>query len=325
MDTTLNDDNTYVCTLEWNILGLAQWQAEFARLPCSNLLQSYDYAVAMAPLYGQKPRWGVIEIDGQPAALMQVMEAKTLGGALHAVMLDRGPLWFEGYGSEEHWQAFAYCFSREFPARFGRRRRWLPEAGADSGLGQKLVELGWRLSDKPAYQTLWLDLQQSEDALLSGMRKSWRQSLRKAQGADLELIWDDSGKMLPVLLKAYADDRLRKRYPGPDLRAVRALGLQFAKSGALRLGFTRRGNEILAGVMILCHGQSATYQVGYSLENGRKFCAHHLLLWEATRLLKQQEFKSFDLGGVNDGSAENVKRFKNGLGGDGLSLCGLYL
>ena len=65
-------------------------------------MQDYHYAKALAPLYGQRPRWGIIEIDGTPAGMFQMMEVSMLWGAVHALMLDRGPLWFDGCGGEDH-------------------------------------------------------------------------------------------------------------------------------------------------------------------------------------------------------------------------------
>lgn len=308
------------CTFQWHISELSNWQEDFSLLRQSSLLQSYDYAAAVSGLYGQRPRWAYIYIDGQKAGMMQIMEAKMLGGLFHGVILDRGPLWFDGYGDAQHMQGFAAAFCDVFPSRIGRRRRWMPEFQGDL----VFTDTDWQRADKQSYQTPWLDLTKSTEDLMQSMRKSWRQSLRKSEGNDLEIEWTGDTHLLPVMLKYYMLDRAQKGYSGPDVKILQALADRFSKNGALLMGFARQETRIIAGIMILCHGQSATYQVGWQLPAGRTFCAHHRLLWDGALYLKHEGVKSFDLGGVNDGTAEMVKRFKNGMGGKLHILPGLY-
>jgi len=114
--------------IDWNDLSLPEWEEKFARVRRAPLLQSYSYARAACPLYRQRARWGLIRrADGTEAGLVQLLEAGILGNALHAVQLDRGPLWFEGGGGEEDIDGFFRAFARDFPRRPGRRRRVLPE------------------------------------------------------------------------------------------------------------------------------------------------------------------------------------------------------
>jgi hypothetical protein len=109
------------CTIEWNGMDLATWSGYFNPLRRSTLLQCYDYARAVAPIYGQRPRWGLIRIDGKEAGIVQMMEAKFMG--LHAFTIDRGPLWFVGFGGVAHIRIVFDELNRQFPRRFGRRRR----------------------------------------------------------------------------------------------------------------------------------------------------------------------------------------------------------
>ena len=39
-------------------MDLAEWEARFSRIRRSTILQSYDYARAVCPIYGQRARWG---------------------------------------------------------------------------------------------------------------------------------------------------------------------------------------------------------------------------------------------------------------------------
>ena len=86
------------CTIDWNVLSFSEWEQRFKKLNRATLLQSYPYAQAMAEISGQKPRWGLIKIDNVEAGLVQILEVGFLKNLIHAVILDRGPLWFDGFG-----------------------------------------------------------------------------------------------------------------------------------------------------------------------------------------------------------------------------------
>ncbi|MCB9990107.1 MAG: peptidoglycan bridge formation glycyltransferase FemA/FemB family protein [Rhodospirillales bacterium] len=312
------------CKIEWNGLALEAWEARFAKLKRATLLQSYDYARAACPLYRQKARWGLIYIDEAEAGLVQVMEAGLPGNIIHAVMLDRGPLWFDGFGAPAHMAAFFAAFNREFPARFGRRRRVIPET-ADAAL---LLESGFRRLERPGYQTVWVDLQQDEQALRAAMKPQWRNKVNKGEKAGLQIEWDETGETLPELLTIYQSDKSTKGYDGPSVKLLRAMAKTFIPQGRFLAGRTVLDNQPIAAILILCHGSAATYQVGWSSEDGRKTAAHNHLLWQAACRLKDKGIKDFDLGGVNDDAdnpgAKGIKQFKEGMGGQTLTYAGHF-
>ena len=115
------------CTIKWNTLALADWDAKFASIPRSTLLQSFPYAQAMRKVHQQTARHGLMLIDGEEAGLCQIQEVSLLRGAVHAISLDRGPIWFPGFGKQRHWDAFFKTLDQEFPRRFLRKRRMVPE------------------------------------------------------------------------------------------------------------------------------------------------------------------------------------------------------
>ncbi len=310
------------CTIQWNSLSLEEWEDRFSRIRQANLLQSYQYAQAICPLNHQKARWGLIKIDGQEAGLVQILEAGILNNAIHGIVLDRGPLWFEGFGQKEHIETFFTAFNKEFPRRFGRRRRLLPEIENDNKISFK--DMGYKSLEKPGYQTIWLDLTQNPETLKSGLKPNWRNRLSKAERSNLTVQWDDSCENLSWLLTNYKLDQATKGYDGPSAKLVQHLAKAFAKQDRLLIGRATLDNQAVAAILILCHGTSATYQVGFSFEDGRKAAAHNLLLWQAVCHLKKKGFYDFDLGGINDDTAQGVKKFKEGMGGQTVTYVGHY-
>jgi lipid II:glycine glycyltransferase (peptidoglycan interpeptide bridge formation enzyme) len=119
-------------------------------------------------------------------------------------------------------------------------------------------------------------------------------------------------------------DKLQRGYDGPDLPVITALGQRFAVEKNLLIGTAKLENNKIAAILILCHGTSATYQIGWSSEDGRTHSAHHRLLFESLSQLRARGITDLDLGGINDDSAKGVKTFKTGMGGETIQLAGLY-
>ncbi|NDG15397.1 MAG: GNAT family N-acetyltransferase [Betaproteobacteria bacterium] len=85
------------------------------------------------------------------------------------------------------------------------------------------------------------------------------------------------------------------------------------------------GRERLAGMMFLIHGQAATYQVGWTSDQGRDLHAHNLMLWRGIEALQERGVRLLDLGGVNTQRSAGVARFKMATGGTVKQLAGSYL
>jgi hypothetical protein len=309
------------CTIEWNGMDLATWSGYFNPLRRSTLLQCYDYARAVAPIYGQRPRWGLIRIDGKEAGIVQMMEAKFMG--LHAFTIDRGPLWFVGFGGVAHIRIVFDELNRQFPRRFGRRRRVIPEITESPTVAGLLKQAGFEKTG-PQYTTAWLDLTQSEEDLRRNLKGNWRNYLKKVEGGPLQIVWDDPAGYLPWLVQTYQADQIMRGYPGPKPRIMTALGKTFAAKDQLVIGRALLDNRAVAAILILCHGCSATYQIGWSDEEGRKHGGHYRLLWSVLEQLKAKNITDLDLGGINDDSATGVSAFKDGMGGTRVTLTGLY-
>lgn len=312
------------CVIKWNTLSIEEWEKKFSRLPRSNVLQSYTYARVVCPLQKQKARWGVIEIDGIEAGLVQILEAGILWNRFHAVIVDRGPLWFEGFGTALHVKRFFDELNRQFPNRWGRKRRFLPET-EDGPTAQKLItQTGLNFHAK-GYETLWLDLTASEEELRANLKSNWRNKLNKAEKAGLSIEWDINGSDLSWMIGIYAGDKAVRNYGGPTPEFLRKYAPLLIAKGDLMIGRALQNGQAIAFVLLVCHGRSATYLAGWSSPEGREVAAHHLLLWEGVRVLKQKGIKELDLGGINDDGAEGIKTFKEGLGGKILRTVGHYI
>lgn len=312
------------CTIDWNVLTFSEWEQRFKQINRSTLPQSYAYARAICHVHRQKARWGLISLEGREAGLIQVLETGLLGNTLHTLIVDRGPLWFGEYGNLAHFCAFAEEMSRQFPLRPGRLRRLIPEMPAGAEIENFILKQRFKRKNIPGYQTIWLDLRQNEEALLKDLDPKWRGKLRKAQKKELQIDWDETGRDFLWLLDIYAQDKKQRNYDGPSVELLKALAKSFGSEKNMVIGRALMNNKPCAAILLLCHGSSATYQIGWASLEGRDNAAPSLLLWQGLGLLRAKGIKDFDLGGVNDDSASGVKQFKQGMGGALVALPGLY-
>lgn len=304
-------------TIDWNTLSIDAWEMRFNRIPRSNILQSYGFARAHCPHARVRARWGLISFDGREAGLIQIFETGLLRNLIHGVMIDRGPIWFEGFGNAIHVKQVFDLLNKEFPKRFGRKRRILPETEDGPTARGLIAQTGLsRLEDRTGYQTIWLDLTCPLDALRANLRSNWRGHLSKAERAGLQMRWDDPGKALGDIIPLYAVDKALRDYGGPVPDFLKSYAAILAAKGDLLIGRLGDGANMEAFVVIACHGRAATYLAGWSAPSGREKSAHHLLLWQGVGMLQQRGIESFDLGGINDDeNAQGIRQFKEGLGG----------
>lgn len=313
------------CTLDWAALPIAAWEARFKRIRRSSLLQHVPYAFADRAVNQMGARHGLIRVDGTEAGLVQLGEVGLFRRALHVVHLDRGPLWFDGFATEANAAAFFGVLAREFPRRFARKRRILPELADSEGNRRMLAGAGFERNEAyQGYETIWVDLTPDAERLRARLDGNWRRFLAKSERTALTVAEDWTGATRAAFLATYAADRAAKSYSGPSERLVNALLAGMVPRREAVIVSANDGDRTVAAMLILLHGSSATYLVGWNLPEGRKLWAHHRLFWHALLMLKDRGLTDFDLGGVNDESAQGIKRFKDGLGGEFVKLVGLY-
>lgn len=306
-------------------MSVADWESHLARARRLPVLQALPYARALRSAKQQGARWGLIRIDDTEAGLLQIQEVGLAGRAIHLLSLDRGPVWLDGFGSLEHWRLFLKAFDGEFPRRIGRRRRLMPELVDTPTARDLMTELGFRRQPGiPGYQTMWLDITPGTDRLRAGLKQKWRNTLNKSERQGLEIEIDETGQRLGWLVARYNADKTARDFPGPKPTFLLTLGRCFGVDRNLLILSAAIDGAVVAAVLVLLHGTSATYQTGWSDATGRKLGAPTLLLWRAVEDLKARGYRDFDLGGVNDRDAAGVKAFKAGLGGEEVRLVGQY-
>lgn len=318
----------------------AEWAAALATMRLGVLEQGWCYgnAVAAASDGSVRPeRWLLRRGDGALAGLVQVF-IRRIGALGELIRIVRGPLFVPGLDGDSRMAALALI-----RAAWPWRRRcllwWLPELNGGSASEAAMAGIGMRPM-MSGYSSIRLDLTAPVERLRARLDGKWRNTLKTAEKSALLLetasradgTWNADA--FAALMAEHNSHRLERGFRGPDAALysayVDAVGatpqagedalLLWAHAG-LHLGRVRP----IAGILVLRHGNDATYAMGWSNAAGRLVRAHYRLLWRAVAELKQRGVTRFDLGGVDTERGAGVARFKLGLNGDVFTLAGSYL
>jgi hypothetical protein len=307
---------------DWSPISPAEWRLLLNAAPRANLLQSWPYAVA-ARLHDQMmSRRGRIVEAGRTLGILQIQEVRV--GPVHVLRLHRGPLWLDADPPFPRWQAFFRLLACEFPRRIGRWRHILPELDASEETRALIEAAGFRPRNQEPYRTILLDLTPPLDTIRRRLKGKWRNSLCQAERSGIAIAADIVGATTSGFLARYGLDKSARGYRGPKPARLATLIAAAAPAGEMLILNAQQGDTTVAAVLIFRHGQVATYQAGWTTEYGRQTRAHHLLLWRAIETLKTAGAATLDLGGIHPRMAEGVTRFKEGLGGEPMTLIGLY-
>lgn len=243
--------------------------------------------------------------DGHHAQLM----TRRFGRLGTFIMASRGPIWrnWDDQGAILH--RLAYLGTRII--------------NDENTSTCALRRAGFRRIVAPAH-VAELPLTGSGDDRISAANGKWRNAWRKAQNAPFKTT---HRRFNPVkdawLLTADTAQQRTKKFRALPHSIIHAYA--HAHPSKVRIAIAHRKNTPLAAMLFLQHGRVATYHLGWSGPEGRKFAAHNLLLMQAADDLAQRGVQRLDLGMVNAKDAPGLTRFKRGCGANVRQLGGTWL
>ncbi|WP_193367161.1 GNAT family N-acetyltransferase [Pelagibius marinus] len=310
--------------LTWQPAAREAWDELYRRAGRSGLEQSWAYGEAVAGQHNYTMERHVIAAGSTPLALVQAYRKTYWHIGVTRIL--RGPVWLiEPPGDplgDPRGAAVCAAIARRYRGRRLDFLSWLPELPDDPRSEALLNALGFRRV-VTGYASAWLDLRQSPEALLAGLQGKWRAALHKAEREGLAISLDGKARQKQAALLLYDTFRRKKRFVGPPGDFIAAIDAADGK--ALLSLSARQGDKLVAGVILLRHGASATYMASWTSGVGRAGQAHNLLLWHGIEELRKSGIQWLDLGGLNTESQRGLARFKLGLGGEVFTLTGSYL
>lgn len=277
------------------------------------LQQHPSYGAACAALGAGLRRFALRGAGGQLIGGAQVLERRLplLG---RAALLSRGPVWAPGLAAGARRDALLRLLER---LRTDHRIVAVtpdPCAGADPLEGS-----GWMAAMTPSHLAR-LDLTEGVEAMRARQHGKWRNRLRRAEAAGLEI----THAPMPAdpahwLLKREAEQARQRRYRGLP-PAFTAAWIARGGRRSARIFTAGRGGRPVAAMLFLLHGGAASYHVGWSGPQGREAGAHNLLLWRAQLWLAGRGIRLLELGPLDTRNAPGLARFKLGSGARAVRL-----
>ena len=312
-------------------VSLEQWDFHWQQVFKANLLQSWQYGVAKEQAEGWRPlRFLISDSSSHPVALAQMLTRSLplLGGIAR---LNRGPLLldeFPDYQSIAKKMEILRTLLRE-----ARRRRWwvlqiAPELPETETVRVGLTQMGFRCRPEPASCSGRLALTADEKTLLMGLNGKWRNCMRKGERLGIDVMHRKGrGSEMDLLISSYAELQRSKGFVGLSQAMIRNLSMQEGKSWQFDLFIAKAANTAVGdkpiGMLVTVrHGDTATYLIGTTNDQGRQMQANSVLLWHALLHNKGAGCVWFDIGGLSTTSLKGVNEFKKGLNATPYELVG---
>lgn len=208
------------------------------------------------------------------------------------------------------------------------------EQGSDDPLGTQVVHdletRGWRHSRQQIQfaNTMTLDLNQTEDEVLAGMKQKTRYNVRLA-GRRGVTIRRGEIQDLELVYRMYAETSLRDGFVIRKPSYYDDAWKSFIQAGLAQLFLAEVNGETVAALIVYRFGDTAWYIYGMSRNAHREKMPNHLLQWEAIRWAKETGCRTYDFWGAPDQpNAEDrmwgVYRFKLGFGAQLIRMLGAW-
>jgi lipid II:glycine glycyltransferase (peptidoglycan interpeptide bridge formation enzyme) len=193
-----------------------------------------------------------------------------------------------------------------------------------------VAEVGLRKapSDILPPDTIIVDLQADEDAMLARMRAKTRYNIGLSLRKGVR-VREGGGADLGLWQKLYAQTARRNGIASHGRRYFEALIQEGKTDAEAKLLIAEKGETPLAAMFLSTSADRATYLYGASSGENRNLMASYALQWAAMRLAREESCSSYDLFGVAprpnpDHPMYGLFLFKSGFGGDMLHRQGAW-
>lgn len=312
-------------------VSLERWDRHWLQLRRANLLQCWQYGAAKEQAEGWRARRFLIsDSDGHPIALAQLL-TRTLPVLGGIARLNRGPLLLSELRDDQATE-LALGALRALLKEAGRRRWWLvqiaPELPATEAVRAGLERLGMRRRPGPAWASGRLALGGDEKALLMGLDGKWRNCLRKGERLGVTILrTTDGGPEAEHLISRYCAFQRSKGFEGISETLLHRLAEQRGATWNFDLFAARAAeapvtDEPIGMLVSVRNGDTATYLIGSTNEEGRRMQANSVMLWHAILHAKRSGCTWFDVGGLSAETPKGIADFKKGLNATPYALAG---
>lgn len=193
---------------------------------------------------------------------------------------------------------------------------------------------GWKRSPihMLAEHVWWLDITSSEEDIMRGMRKTMRNSIRRAEKANVTIRMSTDIKDVEEFINIHRDTVTRHKFTPYSNTYFRSQMKSFLHDDHVALFLAEFRGRTIAAAMIMFYGNMASYHHGASLTQYVKIPSSYLLQWTAIQEAKRRGCEKYNFWGVVPKGKElspilkrkhpfaGVTTFKTGFGGEQFDL-----
>ena len=163
-----------------------------------------------------------------------------------------------------------------------------------------------------------LDLNKSEEDLLSGMRKTTRNLIRRGIKEKVKVTKSKALEDLRIFYKIYIETSKRHKFIPYSKKFVTEQIKPFLENDEVLIFLGEHNNKIIVSSIIFFYGNQGIYYHGASEYS--KIPVSYLVQWEAIKEAKKRGCKLYNFWGIYTGENRNhpfkgITHFKTGFGG----------
>jgi lipid II:glycine glycyltransferase (peptidoglycan interpeptide bridge formation enzyme) len=302
-------------SVELDNIGKSEWSSLLRKFDDATLYQTWSYG---AVRWGEKNLSHILLRQGAEVvaiAQSKIFRVPFLG--IGIAYIGWGPIWKRRHENVDkmHLHNMLRALRKEYVLRRGLFLRVFPNEIDDNSdsIISVFEKEGFRKKPRPN-RTILIDLSASVEDLRMDFRRQWRQNLRKAEEAKLEVIEGHTQELYRIALEIYHEMYERKKFAEsidtkefihiqadlPDELKMKIMVCYYERSPIAALTWTEIGQ---AGVALLSATKSAAL----------KTKASYILWWKMIRHMKDYGCRFCDVGGIDPDRNPGGYQFKSGL------------
>lgn len=171
-----------------------------------------------------------------------------------------------------------------------------------------------------AENTWILEIDKTEEVLLSEMRKSTRYLIKKSQSEGLKIVKSTDKNDAKILFDLQKETSIRHKFVGFPIKLFQLEIDYFGKDNNAILLTCKKDKLVLASAIIIFYGDSGYYHFSGSTSRFSNIPFSYYLQWEIIKEAKKRNLKYYNFWGIapNDNPKHRfagVTLFKTGFGG----------
>lgn len=183
-----------------------------------------------------------------------------------------------------------------------------------------------QMHDVDAEITWVLNLEQSEEEIMNGMRKNTRYYINRAKRDGVEIVKSQNTEDLKIFWEIYQDTVKRHQWNAYSFDYIKKEFEAFVKDNQIILFLSKYKDKFIGGSLFTYFKDQAVYHHSGTLSQYSKIPSAYLLQWESILEAKARGMKKYNFWGIaptdeNDNPKKNhpwygLTFFKMGFGGE---------